>query len=519
MRAAGIALLLVLLALVARDATRSLIVDAGAVAYRFELDYGEGPILAQTLDWMRGRAVYAPIDGPPYRITNYPPVFHLLSAGVATVAGDVLAAGRAVSLASTLLTAGAIALLVWRAVAQGASPLLRGLAAALAALSFLRVSYTATWAPLMRVDMLANFLSFGGVLAFAWARSERRKILICAPILVLALFTRQSAVAAAAACVVVAYFARPSLALRLGLAYVLCGAVALVVLLVATGGWFWFHIATANVNAYDWQRAAAYLQDAARSHPVEIAVALVALRSLLGGLRELGSSAAPPAWVRPLLGVYLLTSLLVSSTVGKLGSEVNYLVEFMGVVSACFAVAVADSLAGSLSGSLGAKLAALALPGLLLAEAVWLAPSPAPEWQDVWDARGRDEAAQVLERIERTDGPVLSEDMTLLVLAGKEIVYQPFEMTQLARQGVWRPDAFLRSLERGEFGLVVLRFDIESPPWWELERFSAEMLRAMRRGYVRSGRIGGYRLYEPKDTQSQSQKEGSRLRAPGSKSE
>ena len=43
---------------------------------------------------------------------------------------------------------------------------------------------------------------------------------------------------------------------------------------------------------------------------------------------------------------------------------------------------------------------------------------------------------EVTEELSSVDGPILSEDMNFTVSLGKEIWIQPFEFTQLDRQGV-----------------------------------------------------------------------------------
>jgi hypothetical protein len=76
-----------------------------AIAYPYELDYGEG-IVWQQMRLMFGSRAYGPIDGFPAIVFHYPPVYHAVSAALAALTGmDGLAAGRAVSLISLFAAA------------------------------------------------------------------------------------------------------------------------------------------------------------------------------------------------------------------------------------------------------------------------------------------------------------------------------------------------------------------------------------------------------------------------------
>jgi hypothetical protein len=190
---------------------------------------------------------------------------------------------------------------------------------------------------------------------------------------------------------------------------------------------------------------------------------LVFALSLVGATGRRGAG-AESAWERPLLGVYLLASFVVSLTVGKLGAEVNYLIEFMGVVCAAVAVAVADGFAVSPQASgVGAAAAAMVLPALLLWQVAGLSHRPGIEWVEIPDAEEHQAMSQLLELVRETPGPVLSEDMTLLVLAGKPVQFQPFDMTQLAYMNLWDQRDFVRRLAAqkfARFGMPRLRASI-----------------------------------------------------------
>ena len=58
-------------------------------------------------------------------------------------------------------------------------------------------------------------------------------------------------------------------------------------------------------------------------------------------------------------------------------------------------------------------------------------------------------------------GPVYSDNVGLLLVAGKPVQYtDPFSLTYAARTGQWDQRALVARVERGEFTLIALRYDV-----------------------------------------------------------
>lgn len=481
-------------ALLLRDVLHFIASGIAAIGYPFELDYGEGPILNQIVQLAAGHSIYQPLRPGAYAFGNYPPVFYGLVAAIDLLVGNPLAMGRALSVAAALLTAVVIGLLVWRAARPEVGPVPRALSAVVGGLAFLRLSYVAAWAPLLRVDMVACLLAFAGVWMFTRAAAHGASLGWCVVPFLLAFFTKQSAVAAVGACLVVGLVRAPRRTLRFGALLVAAGTAVFATLMAVTHGEFYFHVVTVNHNFYSWKQTAAFLSDALVRYPIALAIALVFAISLVAETRRRRSTTG--GWERPVFGVYLLTSFLVSLTVGKLGAEVNYLIELMGVVCAAVAVAVADGFAPSPQASGGgAAASSIVLPALLLWQVAGLSHRPAIEWVEIPDTQERQEMSQLLEMVRRTPGPVLSEDMTLLVLAGKPVEFQPFDMTQLAYMGLWDQRDFVHRIADEAFGLIILRFDVAAPSTLAYTRFSPEMLAAIRTHYGSLGMRARYFVY------------------------
>ncbi|MBE0695489.1 MAG: hypothetical protein IH586_01055, partial [Anaerolineaceae bacterium] len=77
-----------------------------SLSFRYPLDYGEGPLLDQTLRIASGENIYHnDFSVPPFTISNYPPVFLLLQAPFALIFGPAFWYGRLISILGALLTA------------------------------------------------------------------------------------------------------------------------------------------------------------------------------------------------------------------------------------------------------------------------------------------------------------------------------------------------------------------------------------------------------------------------------
>jgi hypothetical protein len=260
-------------------------------------------------------------------------------------------------------------------------------------------------------------------------------------------------------------------------------------------------VVAANQNAYDWHRTVFFFDDLRKRYPIELAIAVVAATSLLGELRKGARAASPSAinWIRPVLGVYLVTAFLVSLTIGKVASEVNYLIEFMGVVCICVGIALAEGFAGgrlpAASPSLASSLSAVFLPCLLLIPMSGLLRRPAIEWVEIPSVHEQQEMAQLVEIIRNADGPVLSQNLTLLFLAGKPVEFQPCDLAHMAYQGEWNQSGFVARIEGRQYQLVILHIDVTRQSDWE--GFTPSMLAAIRGHYVAAQSLAGYWIYKP----------------------
>jgi hypothetical protein len=121
------------------------------------------------------------------------------------------------------------------------------------------------------------------------------------------------------------------------------------------------------------------------------------------------------------------------------------------------------------------------------------------------DLHERRAAANELHQLELlvadTPGLILADEyMGMLTLQGRPLVIQPFEVTQLARDGQWDQTPLLQAIENKEFASIIL-YDRE----WSNERWTPEMLDTITQTYMLADIVAEnkiYRAFKPVATTS-----------------
>jgi hypothetical protein len=384
--------------------------------------------------------------------------------------------GRAISLVSTVAVATLIALTVHAFTRDK-------VASAVGGLTFLAVPFVLHWSSLDRVDMLGLALSWGG-LYVAVRRPDRRGVILAALFFVAAIYTRQTyaltAPLAAFAWLLASGHERRALALA-----TLTGGPSLLllgILSALTGGGFYFHTVTANVNEFRWEQVSSNLATIQGIMPL----------LLLGGLAfvVLGLRLRQASWW--LVGAYLAGSAAAALLIGKVGSDLNYLLELSAALSLAAGALIARFF--SRPGARSALLLALAVQVAIMIQASQYVY--AGFQADVIAQRA--EIARLEGIVEDSKGPVLADEYAgLLPLDGRRIYIQPFEMTQLKRDGRWDQSSLLTSIRRRKFPAIL----IWKPPYAagiERERWTREMLEAIEENYETAQKYAGTVVYLPK---------------------
>lgn len=470
---------------------------AEAARFPYQLDAEEGFILNQALRLADGRGLYGPISQPPYLVDNYPPLYPALWALVARWTGPSLAPGRILSAAASLATALLVAwLILAKARATGREGRHGGVFWAVVCplaiampIVFLTSRAWMRWNPYARVDVLAVALSLGGLAAFPWGagrQDDRRRRWVSAACFALAFLTKQTALAAPAACVLYLLAARPRQALRFAATLAAGFIVPLAWLVAWTRGGYWAHLVTYNRNAMHWNELVGWARMLWGLYAPLLLAALAALAA--GALAPGRGRAGLPVL---LVALYLGLNALFLLTLAKAGAAENYVLEFMVALALAVGLGVVAALRPP-SGGWPRALALVAL-GLLafhgarfgvggrIAQALYLsAPRPTVGALVAGDA--------VVRRIGALEGDVLSEDPIYALRAGRDVGFQHFIMTQLAAEGRWDDAPFVARLRSRGFALIVAHRDVANERQF-FNRHTPDMRRAIAEHYRLARRL------------------------------
>ena len=304
---------LVLLAALTRAFFMFLKYDWTLVTFPYPVDYGEGPILDQVMRMSRFQNIYRPNPTePPFTISNYPPAYHLAQLPFAWIFGAAYWYGRGISMLS-ILAAGLLIGLTIHALTQDR------LAAVFGGLTLFAIPYILHWSAFCRVDSFALALSLGGLYAIARHPHTRSGLIGSAILLTAAIYTRQSyGLAAPFAAFIWLISQKPRWqALRLAIWVGGLSGVLFILLNLLTGGNFYFNIITANVNPFFWDTVKNYAKAMWEHLPYLL---------ISSGIFFVGA-----VWFKVkswwLIAPYLLAAAASAVTIGKDGSNVNYLYE------------------------------------------------------------------------------------------------------------------------------------------------------------------------------------------------
>ncbi len=416
-----------------------------ALAFPYPLDYGEGPLLDQVLRIGSGENIYHnDFSKPPYNISNYPPLFLLIQVPFTKIFGPAFWYGRAISLLCALLAALFIGLTLRTLTGDWLGPLVGGFL-------LLVFPYIQQWSLFNRIDTLALALSWAAVLVTIRWNEKRWGIPVAAALFIASIYTRQTYALAAPAggFIWLLVMRRFRKAFQLAL---IVGGVSLGLFLlinILTRGGFFLNIVTANVNPFYWETVRWNWEGFYKHCYFLMVVAVI----YIAGERFFNHTRT---W--PLVLPYLIGGTLTALTIGKDGSNVNYLYEFAAAL--CLATGAAISWIQRYPRIRAAVLALLFFQvGIMLS---WTQK----DFNIQFTGKTSQEAAiaKLYQIVRDTDGIVLTDEyMGLVPLAGKRIYYQPFEFKMLAEGGLWDQEPFLKDILDHKFG-AILWFD---PPTWD----------------------------------------------------
>jgi len=460
-------------------------------SHRYQLDYGEAPLIDQAKRLAKGENIYQrDLTAPPYTVSNYPPLYVLLLAPFAKLFSPSFLPGRLISLASTIIGAvflGGIVLNLSQ----------NRLASRVTTCFFLTIPYVVEWSAHARVDMLALALSTGALYFGSKQEKTRRTSFMSAILLVAAMFTRQTYGFAAPVTLflwMVIDDKRHAFMLA-GITALLSGFLFLIINGVTHGG-FYFNIVSANVNPFDWAQVWDYWLRLREVFPLLLILSMAYCCF---------ADSKNRSW--QLATFYLVTSAISALTIGKLGANINYLLE----VSAAFSLTVGmllSRLGADETGMnthqrtnfiqpwlpviRGALMVALAVQVGLFIKATLNRPVESLKWRIM----PQKQLAYLDWFVGTKEAPILADEhMGMLVLQDRPLVIQPFEMTQLANAGLWNQANFITTITHQEPSLILIHHFMGYPVY--TTRWTSEMLTAISENYFATALTANTLIFEP----------------------
>ena len=475
----------------------------GAIRYPFELDYGEGIVWQQAL-LIPGPGMYGDITHYPFIVFHYPPFYHLAVRALAATGLDMLVAGRTVSLASALATGAIVACLAFQTAPRSIRRTARIAGSVIAGLTVFCYNPVVVWSSLMRVDMLAVALSFLAVLCAVTSPGRPWRLYVALILFLLAMFTKQTSIAAPLASLPVMLLIDRRRTLTASAVALVAGLALLLLLEVRTGGGFLRHILLYNLNRYRFDLLVAGIVRQ-WPHAIFLLLTLGGVISLWRRLAAERSWANRHAFIRDaaenidtrcllVATLYLIITTIMIVMMGKSGAAENYLIEGMCVWSVIIGAFVASAADRAIASTRIAVAPVSILLGWLLVTQMLIMPTAIGEYWSATPASIR--ALETLRsRIAGLPGPVLSDDMVLLLRAGKYVPWEPAIFTELASQGRWDQSLIINRINARAFAMIVTQ---GQPGTNEYDsRHTPQVTNAIATAYPRIETVAGRTLHLP----------------------
>lgn len=462
--------------------------------FPFDYDQGEGFELVDTILFSQGQSPYQDTNTYPFYSSNYPPLFHVITAPFVWLFGEAYWYGRLLGFLGTLVCASAIGFAVYRESRHKWIAILSGLA-------FLASNTIYHIGPLFRQHMTMVMFETLAVVVLAHASeiedtAKRRRAIATGLAFVLAAgYTKQLAIATAAAVFVFLFIRQPRRAVVWAVLFALVGGGIFLAINVATDGQWWLQTIAANVNDFHLDQTvglfrlwfslhgfllvpaalyALYELYFSRLSIYSVWFAAAVVNSVLSGKWGAGDSYFATA----IAALCILSGLFAARTLNRSWTfPRNYLSRLLIDPFRRFAPALAT--AGLIVIPLlylGYGRAVLHMPtegAVFGTVANWLGLEPNAN-NGFYDSAGRiaggyadighlttqadtDAGWRIVERVRAVEGPVLSEEAAFNLLAGKEVITNPTQLLNLWLNGMFDSTELVGMIEDQAFGLVIMR--------------------------------------------------------------
>ena len=460
------------------------------INYPGELQYGEGFLLNSAIILANGQNIYPPLSDHSGMPSFYPPVYTLLYAVFIKIFGISLAAGRIIAAASTVISACLIYAIV-------ESITKRRIISAAAGVAFLVSPYVYAWSAFARVDNTALMFSLLGIF-LAMKYEGNNKLYASVPFFVLSVYTKQTYIAAPIATFIYLLInGRSKKALRFISFFAFTAAAVFLTINQATAGLFYTYVINGgSTHGFSVEQMLTFylylFRDCVYFILFLTATALAAEEYTKKRFR--------------LTTLYFIFASLLTVTVGSAGAALNYFIEAIAAGSILFGLA-ADRITKNTQSKPDIK----SIICLMLILGLFFSILLDYEWYS--RDRDRDAAAKDYEAlssiIKNANGPILSEDASLLVLNNRSgDIFEFFALSRLSEAGLWNQSELINEIRSQRFEEVILHIDVTKDTTNEPEnyRFTKEMIEEIRNKYVSVEMIGDetnydyrYYVYRPKE--------------------
>lgn len=467
-----------------------LLYTANLLSFPYDYDQGEGFEAHDTVFYSRGQLPYRDTETYPFYGSIYPPLFHMMAAPFVWLFGPAYWYGRLLGFFGSLVSAAAIYLAVFR---DGKG---NRWIALLSALAFLSSNFVYHIGPLYRQHtMMVTFETLAVVtLAQAFPRRDKRGIAFGLLLLICAGYTKQLAAITAIAAFVWMFLRQPARALRCFLVFALAGAAVFLWLNIASEGQWWLQAIVANVNDFIPEQAIGLfilwlklhgllLLPAAALLIYELYLDRLSLYSLwfvfaalLGGIAASKWGAGDSYLVTSVAACCILSGIFFSRALAndwRLPRQFD--MNTMKAVSRAGLLIVPLLYIGYARGTLKMPTNGVFEP---IAAALGVQGNVRQDFYDsatflvggyarigyLLTAEDRAAGDEITRLIMATDGPVLSEEAGFAMAAGRDVVSNPAQLRNLHLAGRFDGGQLINMIERGEFGIIILRAQFYPPP-------------------------------------------------------
>jgi hypothetical protein len=343
----------------------------------------------------------------------------------------------------------------------------------------------------MRVDMLAISLSFLGVALVVKSLQRPAWLAVAMPVFVLAVYTKQTALSAPAAALIVSLALNPRPTIIAAVLGSTLGFIGLGWLEWKTSGRFAQHIITYNINTLSLDFL---IRNVVRFWRYGFLVL-----SAVGALALLWRDYVPPfeggpshRWTRAQFVIALVTLWLVFATAtllsaAKVGASVNYFIEFFHICALPVGILMSHCWQDIAEKRSRPGKADIGLVLLILA--VGLAGQVALDYpyrhRQLDDPELTAVQQSLTAKIARAQRPVLSDDMVLLLRAGREVPIEPEIFKELTVTDKWDQASFVQLVLNHTFEFVIINKE-----WL----YTDQMLAAITEAYPKIEQIGPYTI-------------------------